>query len=96
MATISILANTVRPTEDRRSDDTAYGAGTISWQYPVHTWKACPGEVMTEENLFFYHKYPPSLYILSGQLSLFGVKARFTVKALKVVSRNSGQYTHAL
>ena len=51
MATISILANTVRPSVDRRSDDTAIGAETFSWQDPVHSWKAGPGEVMTVENL---------------------------------------------
>ena len=52
MATISILANTVRPSVDRRSDDTAFGAGTFSWQDPVLSWKAGAGEVMTVENLF--------------------------------------------
>ena len=52
MATISILANTVRPSVDLRSVDTAFGAGTFSWQDPVHSWKAGPGEVMTVENLF--------------------------------------------
>ena len=50
MATISILANTVRPSVDRRSDDTAFGVGTFSCQDPVHSWKAGPGEVMTVEN----------------------------------------------
>ena len=49
MATISILANTVRPSVDPRLDDTAYGAGTFSWQDPVHSWKAGPGEFMTVE-----------------------------------------------
>ena len=49
MTTISILANTVRPSVDRRLDDTAFGAGTFSWQDPVHSWKAGPGEVMTVE-----------------------------------------------
>ena len=53
MATISILVNTVRLYVNRRSDDTAFGAGTISWQDPVHSWKAVPGEVMTVENLPF-------------------------------------------
>ena len=48
MATISILANTVRPSVDHRSDDTAFGAETFSWQDPVHSWKAGPGEVMTD------------------------------------------------
>ena len=38
MATISIPANTVRPSVDCRSDDTAFGAGTFSWQDPVHSW----------------------------------------------------------
>jgi hypothetical protein len=33
-------------------DDTAFGAGTLTWQDPVHSWKAGPGEVMTVENLF--------------------------------------------
>ena len=47
MATISNLANTVRPSDDRRSDDTAFGPGTFSWQDPVHSWKAGLGEVMT-------------------------------------------------
>ena len=54
--TISILANTVRPSVDRRSDDTAFGAGTFSWQDQVHSWKAGPGEVMTVENLFILFK----------------------------------------
>ena len=49
MATISILANTVRPSVDRRSDDTAFGAGTFSWQDPVYSLKAGP---VTVENLF--------------------------------------------
>ena len=56
MATISILANTVRPSIDHRSDDTAFGAGTFSWQDPVHSWKAGPGEVMTVENLFILNQ----------------------------------------
>ena len=50
MVTVSILANTVRPSDDRRLDDTAFGAGTLSWQDLVHSWKAGPGEVMTMEN----------------------------------------------
>ena len=50
MATISIRANTVRPSVDRRLNDTAFGAETFSWQNPVHSWKAGPGEVMTVEN----------------------------------------------
>ena len=50
MATKSILANTVRPSVDHRSDDTAIGVGTFSWQDPVHSWKAGPGECMTVEN----------------------------------------------
>ena len=57
MATISIQANTVRPSVNRRSDDTTFGAGTFSWQDPVHSWKAGPGEVMTVgvENLSIYY-----------------------------------------
>ena len=50
MATISILANKVRPSVDPRLDDTTFGAGAFSWQDPVHSWKAGPGEVMTVEN----------------------------------------------
>jgi hypothetical protein len=29
---------------------TSFGAGTFSWQDPVHSWKAGPGEAMTVEN----------------------------------------------
>ena len=46
------MADTVRSSHDCRSDDTAFGAGTFSWQDPVHSWKAGSGEVMTMENLF--------------------------------------------
>ena len=53
MAIISILANTVRQSVDPSLDDTEFGAGTFSWQDPVHSWKAGPGEVMTVENLLF-------------------------------------------
>ena len=49
MATISILANTVRPSVERSLDNTVYRAGTFSWQDPVHSWKAGPDEVMTVE-----------------------------------------------
>ena len=56
MATISIRANTVRPSVDCRPDDTAFGAGTFSWQDPVHSWKVGPGlnGIMTVENVFIY------------------------------------------
>ena len=47
MVTISILANTVRPSVDRRSDDTTFRVETFSLQDPVHFLKAGPGEVMT-------------------------------------------------
>jgi hypothetical protein len=36
-------------------DDTTFGAGTLTWQDPVHSWKAGPGEVMTVENLLFIY-----------------------------------------
>ena len=52
MATISILAYTVRPSVDHRLDDTTFGAGKLSWQDPAHSWQAGPGEVMTVEYLF--------------------------------------------
>ena len=51
MGTISILANTVRPSVDCRSDDTTFGVGIFSWQDPVHSWKAGLGEAMTVKNL---------------------------------------------
>ena len=54
MATIYMLADTVRPSVDHRLDDTAFGAGTFPWQDPVHSWKAGPGEVMTVEYLSIY------------------------------------------
>ena len=50
MVNVFILDNTVRPSGDRRSDDNAFGTGTFSWQDPVHSWKAGPGECMTVEN----------------------------------------------
>ena len=53
-ATISILANIVRTFFDRKSYDTAFGSGTFSWQDPVHSWKAGPGEVMTGENIILF------------------------------------------
>ena len=52
MATISIQASTVRPSVDPRSDDTTFGAGTFTWQDPVHSLKAGPGKVMTVEKIF--------------------------------------------
>ena len=50
MVTISILANRVRTSVDRRSADTPFREGTFSWQVPVHSWKTGPGEVMTVKN----------------------------------------------
>ena len=38
---------------DRRSDDTAFGAGTFSRQDPVHSWKAGPDEVMTGKFIYY-------------------------------------------
>ena len=35
---------------NKQEDDTVHGAGTFSWEDPVHSWKAGPGEVMTVEN----------------------------------------------
>ena len=55
MATISILANTVRPSVDCRSDDATFGAGTFSWQDPAHSLKAGPVEVITV--IFFLFSY---------------------------------------
>ena len=39
-------------------DDTAFGEGTLTWQDPVHSWKAGPGEVMTVENKQTKKFYP--------------------------------------
>ena len=30
--------------------DTAFRAGTLTWQDPVHSWKAGPGDVITVKN----------------------------------------------
>ena len=51
MATIYILANAVRLSDNCRLDDTAFGVGKFSWQDLVHSWKAGPGEVMAVESL---------------------------------------------
>ena len=76
MATIFILANTVRPSVDRRLDDTAFRAGTFSWQDPVHSWKAGPGEVMTVEILFIHTKEacPHHIIVILAPLLPFGVR----------------------
>ena len=52
MVTISILANIVRQSVNRRSDDTVSGVETFLWQDPVHSWKAGPGE-----NFSFYFSW---------------------------------------
>ena len=59
MVTISILANTVRPSVDNKSDDTSFGAGTFSWQDRVHSCKAGPGQVLTVD--FFFSFIPGRL-----------------------------------
>jgi hypothetical protein len=65
MATISILANTIRPSVNRSLDNTASGVVTFSWQDPVHSWKAGPGEVMTVEKFTkIYHL--TNLFLLQG------------------------------
>ena len=68
VTTISILANTVRPSVDHRLDDTTFGAGTFSWEDPVHSWKAGPGKVITVENLFVYLVVPLCLVGALGHL----------------------------
>ena len=37
-----------------RTDDTTFGAGTFSWQDPVHSWKAGPGEVMAGKFIYLF------------------------------------------
>ena len=34
-------------------NDTAFGVGTFSWQDPVHSWRAGPGEVITVGDKFW-------------------------------------------
>ena len=50
MATISIPANTVRPSVDRRLHDTSFGTGIFSLQDPVHSWKAGPYALEKQTN----------------------------------------------
>ena len=80
MATVSILTNTVRPSLDRRSDDTALGAETLSWQDPVHSWKAGPGEVMTVENLFHLFRFALSPHSNFDEKSVQLVRGSFVKK----------------
>ena len=47
-------------------DDTAFGAGILTWQDPVHSWKAGPGEVLTEEKFEFELMYTTLLGSLIG------------------------------
>ena len=81
MATISILANTV--SSDHLAiadcDDTAFGAETLTWQDPVHSWKAGPGEVMTVD--FFSCT---ELVILLSYCGLVDAKIRDSDKDLPV------------
>jgi hypothetical protein len=57
MATIYMLADTVRPSVDHRLDDTAFGAGTFSWQDPVHSWKAGPETVEKQKQIIITKYY---------------------------------------
>ena len=84
MATISIQANTVRPSVDRRSNDTAFGAGTFSWQNPVHSWKAGPGEVITE--IFIYYVLIRLALIYNSKcLIIFGHKMKIpTIVSVRI------------
>ena len=53
------------------------GAGTFSWQDPVHSWKEGPGEVMTVEDLSFFLLHCVSLN--AGDLHL-GNDSRILMK----------------
>ena len=77
---LSILANTVRPSVDRRLDDTAFGEETLSWQDPVHFWKAGPGEVMTVENLFHLFRFALSHHSNFDEKSVQLVRGSFVPK----------------
>ena len=57
MVTISSLAYTVRPFVDHRLDATPLGAGTFSYQDPVHAWKAGPGEVMIGKFIYLLRPF---------------------------------------
>ena len=48
MVTISIPAKQSDHLLNADCDDTAFGEGTLTWQDPVHSWKAGPSEVMTD------------------------------------------------
>ena len=48
-------------------DDTA-GAGTLTWQDSIHSWKGGPGEVMSAENLFII--FIQQLYLEHGEIYL--------------------------
>ena len=50
------------------TDDTAIGAGTLTWQALVHSWKAGTGEVMTVENKQINYAGFNVLYLLSWSI----------------------------
>ena len=59
LSTVMLLQNLILAFCDFRIRDSVSGSNfvnsppeTFSWQDPVHSWKAGPGEVMTVENLF--------------------------------------------
>jgi hypothetical protein len=54
-------------------DDTAFGAGTLTWQDPVHFWKAGPGEVMTVENLFIYDLLVQQVTSSGSAMSVYSI-----------------------
>ena len=60
MATISILANTVRPYVNCRSDNTTFRA--------VHSWRAGPGEVMTVEKQTNKQKHYLKIILICPQI----------------------------
>ena len=87
MATISILANTVRQSI-ADCDDTAFGAGTLTWQDSVHSWKAGPGEVMTMENLFIIYFFSLAAMTIRVLNSLTCKKCKITKKSVCFKLRN--------
>ena len=58
-------------------DDTAFGAGTFSWQDPVHSWKAGPGEVMTVEKIIYLFDYPDYIYCKAVSIKTPGIRNTF-------------------
>ena len=47
---------------------TVFGVGTLTWQDPVHSWKAGPGEVMTVEKQTNKQKHYLKIILICPQI----------------------------